>query len=386
MASPRPPVDRKSFRVAIVCALSREADAISLLFDDIWEHDLYGRADGDTNHYINGRIGDHNVVLAVLPGMGTNSAAAATASLRSSYLGLRLAIIVGICGGVPHISRYGAFLGDVVVSKSIIQYDYGRQYPGHFEVKNTVEDSLARPNLDIQGLLKVFEMRLMRDLLHAEASNHLQRAQDVARERGWEIDYQYPGANKDRLYAPSYVHKHRTSCDLCVSDVDSFCDRASKVSCVETECDPASLVARERPVRDGKFTPKIYIGRIGSGNTVMKSGEERDRIAARHDLIAFEMEGAGAWDVIPCIVVKGICDYADSHKNKDWQDFAAATAASVARAILGRYTVHDGDRDSTQDRNMTQNHELPQNHGPPQANGTTQSSPTFPSFCGLTCV
>ena len=66
----------------------------------------------------------------------------------------------------------------------------------------------------------------------------------------------------------------------------------------------------------------------------MKSGADRDRIA-------FEMEGAGAWDQIPCIVMKGICDYGDSHKNKGWQAFAAATAASVAKAILGRYAVSD---------------------------------------------
>ncbi len=28
------------------------------------------------------------------------------------------------------------------------------------------------------------------------------------------------------------------------------------------------------------------------------------------------MEGAGVWDEVPYIVIKGICDYADSHKNK----------------------------------------------------------------------
>ncbi|KAI6777614.1 uncharacterized protein J7T54_004001 [Emericellopsis cladophorae] len=80
----------------------------------------------------------------------------------------------------------------------------------------------------------------------------------------------------------------------------------------------------------------------------MKSGEERDRIAAKQNLIDFEMEGAGAWAEVPCIVVKVVCDYADSHKDKAWQDFAAATAASVAKAILGRYAAHDGDRASNQ--------------------------------------
>ncbi len=50
------------------------------------------------------------------------------------------------------------------------------------------------------------------------------------------------------------------------------------------------------------------------------------------------MEGAGVWDKLPCIVIKGICDYADSHKSKVWQRFAAAIAAAVAKAILERYT------------------------------------------------
>jgi tetratricopeptide (TPR) repeat protein len=46
------------------------------------------------------------------------------------------------------------------------------------------------------------------------------------------------------------------------------------------------------------------------------------------------MEGAGVWDNIPCIIIKGVCDYADSHKNKLWQAYAAATGASVAKALL----------------------------------------------------
>ncbi|WYZ44562.1 hypothetical protein EsH8_VII_000998 [Colletotrichum jinshuiense] len=73
----------------------------------------------------------------------------------------------------------------------------------------------------------------------------------------------------------------------------------------------------------------------------MKSGAHRDRVAQRHGLIAFEMEGAGVWDMIPCIIVKGVCDYADSHKNKKWQDFAAAIAVSATKALLERYPGRD---------------------------------------------
>ncbi|EHK47251.1 hypothetical protein TRIATDRAFT_239796 [Trichoderma atroviride IMI 206040] len=275
--------------------------------------------------------------------MGTNNAAAATASLRSSYTSLRLAILVGLCGGVPRIANLDAFLGDVVVSKTIIQYDYGRRYPGRFTVKNTVEDSLGRPNRDIRGLLAVFETELMRKRLQKEASEHLKHLQKTAGIQRRRAHYSYPGTAEDRLYSPAYAHKHRTSCDLCTTS-DAFCESASEASCTVAGCSSTNLVVREHTVEEANFSPEIFIGRVGSGNTVMKSGEDRDRIASTHNIIAFETEGAGAWDEIPCIVVKGICDYADSHNNEAWQDFAAATSAAVAKAILGRYIVRDGDR------------------------------------------
>lgn len=85
MASTSRPRDRSDFRVAIFCALPREADAVFLLFDRFWDDgdSSYGRAEGDQNHYTNGRIGQHDVVLAHLPGMGTQNAAAAAASLQN---------------------------------------------------------------------------------------------------------------------------------------------------------------------------------------------------------------------------------------------------------------------------------------------------------------
>lgn len=77
MAPPRPPSDRTCFHVAIICALSLEADATALLFDQCWDtdRDTYGRTDGDTNSYITGHMCGHDVVLAVLPGIGTTDAA-----------------------------------------------------------------------------------------------------------------------------------------------------------------------------------------------------------------------------------------------------------------------------------------------------------------------
>ncbi|KAK4085560.1 uncharacterized protein Triagg1_550 [Trichoderma aggressivum f. europaeum] len=344
MAQTIKPTSRDQFHIAIICALPREADAVMLLFDEFWDEDgdPFGRANGDSNTYTTGCIGKHNVVLAVLPGMGTNNAASATASLRSSYSNLKLALLVGICGGVPRIGDDDVFLGDVVVSKAIVQYDFGRQYPGAFEIKNTIEDSLGRANKDLRGLLAYFETERMRERLLTKSADYLKQLQEAARRKRRRAKYQNPGAIQNKLFSRDYIHRHPLeSCDTC-SDLDSsgeICEAASKASCADLGCDEDELVKRDA-FDDGGFN--IFIGRIGSGNTVMKSGKDRDWIASQHNLIAFEMEGAGAWDEIPCLVVKGVCDYADSHKNKQWQDFAAATGACVMKAILDRYVVAEG--------------------------------------------
>ncbi|KAL2138102.1 hypothetical protein VTI28DRAFT_7469 [Corynascus sepedonium] len=85
--------------------------------------------------------------------------------------------------------------------------------------------------------------------------------------------------------------------------------------------------------------PAVHIGPVGSGDTVIKSGEHRDHIARAKGIIAFEMEGADVAVEIPYVVIKGVYDYADCHKNKKWQNFTAATAASVLKAVLERYML-----------------------------------------------
>lgn len=337
------PTSRDDFHVAIICASSNEADAVTLLFDQFWdeEGDQFGRAGGDTNTYITGRLGKHNVVLAVLPSMGTISAASATANLRSSYGSLRLVCLVGVCGGVPQIAGYDVFLGDVVVSNAIVQYDFGRQYSDYFDVKNTIEDSLGRANKGLRGMLAIFETELMKERLQSESAEYLKQLQSAAKKKRRRAKYQYPGIAENRLYLPAYIHRHAKLCDIC-SEFNGTCEFAAQTSCADLGCEETKLVKRDVPFEDDSdFRSNIFIGRIGSGYTVMKSGEIRDWIAKKHNLIAFGMEGAGAWDEVPCLVVKGVCDYADSHKNKLWQDFAAATAASVMKAILDRYIVTD---------------------------------------------
>ncbi|OCK76289.1 TPR-like protein [Lepidopterella palustris CBS 459.81] len=79
----------------------------------------------------------------------------------------------------------------------------------------------------------------------------------------------------------------------------------------------------------------VHYGTIASGNQVIKDGVTRDKLSSElGGVLCFEMEAAGLMNTFPCLVVRGICDYADSHKNKRWQPYAAATAAACARKLL----------------------------------------------------
>ncbi|OHW96068.1 phosphorylase superfamily protein [Colletotrichum incanum] len=311
---------RDDFRIAIICALPLEYDAIALA---------------------TARIGSHNVVLLLLPDRGKVSAASAAASLQSTYTGIELAILTGICGGVPTPGANNELLlGDVIISKSIVQYDLGRQYHNGFAKKDTVEDILGRPNREIRSLVATFKTRQGRRDLQRRAGEILTEIQQKAANDGDQTLYQQPISAEDLLLEPGYLHGHRDR-QSCSCSESGACETARNASCKLLQCDERRLVPRERLLvgrrGDDCLTrePQVFIGRIGSGDTVMKSGVDRDRIAAEHGLIAFEMEGAG------------IYDYADSHKNKDWQNYAAATAASTTKAVLEHYTSTRRDKPTT---------------------------------------
>lgn len=115
----------------------------------------------------------------------------------------------------------------------------------------------------------------------------------------------------DNLYQASYEHK------------------LSQKTC--RNCDTKELVCRENRDSDN---PVIHYGTIASSNQVIKHGATRDHLQSEHDALCFEMEAAGLMNDFPCVVIRGICDYADSHKNERWQPYAAAVAAAYGRELL----------------------------------------------------
>lgn len=332
------PSSRDEFEIAVICALTREADAVEALFDDIYDKfgRRYRKQPGDVNTYINGRLGPHDVVLCYLPEMGKRSAAAAAANLRVSYPNIKLALLVGICGGIPFVPQHKTeiILGDVILSNSVVEYDFGKQYPDGFRRRSDPRETLGRATAEIRGFFAGMSSRSSQKQLKERMRHSLDVLQAQA-----DTVWRYPGSSKDVLFPASLRHQHSSgdskgscACFECSSSEDRVCDEAIEGDCESVGCSGFKI---QRVRLAGKDPgPSIHIGSIACADTVMKSGEHRDRLAKREKIIGLEMESAGVWDNLPCVIIKGVCDYADSHKNKDWQDYAAGTAACCTKAFL----------------------------------------------------
>ncbi|KAK1238471.1 hypothetical protein MKX07_006617 [Trichoderma sp. CBMAI-0711] len=288
------------YTVGWICALPIELAAAQEMLDE--EHEIID--DKHTCSYTLGRIGDHNVVLATLPAgqTGTNSAAAVAVQLQSDFPAMRFGLMVGVGGGVPSVEDVR--LGDVVVSQpqsmhgGVVQYDLGKTRPGGFERTGF----LNTPPTVLLNAISQLQARQLRskDMLsvHISRANHLPH-------------FTRENAGADHLYEATYQHVGASSCDSC-----------------------SSTYLIDRPVRKG-LGVRVHHGTIASGNQVMRDGVARDKLSEElGGVLCFEMEAAGLMNRFPCLVIRGICDYADSHKNASWQPYAALTAAAYARELL----------------------------------------------------
>lgn len=262
------------------------------------------------NAYEFGRIGSYNVVVAYLGDTGTNSAATVASQLCASFPSVTIGLMVGCGGGVPSVKN-DIRLGDVVVSQpegnlgGVVQYDLGKtKKDGEFERSS----HLNRPP---SVLLKAVKRLKTQHNLH---DRKLDQYLIEARHKYPKLrsKWSYQGKEHDLLFQPQFDHKRR-----------------DEVTC--TKCDQTQLIYRED--RD-QNTPVIHYGTIASGNQVVRHGLTRDKVAEKYGALCFEMEAAGLMNHFSCLVIRGICDYADSHKNKRWQPYAAAAAAAYAKDLL----------------------------------------------------
>ncbi|CAJ0538740.1 Ff.00g067040.m01.CDS01 [Fusarium sp. VM40] len=322
------------YRIAIICALQSEAEQVRAVFDTFWADHPSGdgitKAHNDPNHYTTGTIGVHNVVLAHMPSYGNKTSAAVASGIRHSFPDITLCLVVGICGGVPTAGGTEILLGDVIISDCIIENDLARQYPDQRRPVNTLG---YRHNQEVQGFLNMLQVNSLEHYTQTylnDPSNSRRNIPPTAKPT-------YLGFGQDKLFESNHRHKHHTQdhcsiCDSCSSDADAVCEKSENLDCETLGC--YRRKHRNCPAKPENTNPRVHFGKFASGDVVMKSGKHRDELANGLGAIAFEMEGAGVCRTIPCVIIKAVCDYADSHKNKEWQGYAAATAAACMKAFL----------------------------------------------------
>ncbi|KAM5517604.1 pfs domain-containing protein [Fusarium oxysporum f. sp. phaseoli] len=304
--------DLTIYTVGWICAIEAELNAAVLFLDD--EHDPPEDLPvNDNNSYVLGRIGKHNIVIAALPfgEYGLTSAATVARDMVRSFPNVRIGLMVGIGGGAP-TSLNDIRLGDVVVGSpgsgtgGIFQYDYGKTIQ---DANFVVTRHLNQPPQFLLTALSSIKGQYTRH------GHQLESAIDEALTNNpIELPgYCKPPYNSDRLFVSAYKHV-RDGQDCLISCTDS-----------------SQLVFREGRKQSG---PKVHFGAIASANQLMKDAIIRDRLSAERNVLCFEMEAAGLINHFPCLVIRGICDYSDTHKNKEWQGYAAMVAAAFAKDLL----------------------------------------------------
>jgi nucleoside phosphorylase len=308
-----PSLRPEEYTVGWICATNIELRAAKAMLDV--KHELVdSQHKHDDNVYQLGSINKHNVVIAVLPEYGTVNAAIAGKSMQSTFVNLRFGLLVGVGGGIPS-EKNDIRLGDIAVSMpsgtepGVIEYDKGKRTTGEF-VRTGSLDKPPRLLLNATKTLKAESARTLGGEIMELVRGTFQDEDGEEDDDEEDPVFRYPAHLDDTLYENGYRA-------LGIGGGDKIVQRKSRAS----------------------RNPRIFYGNIGSGDSVIKSAEERNALAQDGDLICFEMEAAGLMNLFKCIVIRGICDYADIHKHKKWQPYAAAVAAAYAKKLLSTIGV-----------------------------------------------
>ncbi|KIX01149.1 uncharacterized protein Z518_08874 [Rhinocladiella mackenziei CBS 650.93] len=300
----------QDYHVGWICALNIELTAAMAMLDE--EHEMIaGQDPQDHNSYVLGRIHQHNVVIACMPeGVdGLVPAANVAKDMARTFPALRVGLMVGIGGGIPDLSNgIDIRLGDIVVSKpektwgGVVQYDKGKaEDSGKFVVKGLLNQP---PPLLLQTLA---QLRARHGMRPSKVSDYITEAIErnpMMEETGFTLP-----SESDCFY-----------CGVCHRDIESPAG----------DCE--GLHAKRKRRKNNK--PVVHYGIIASGNQVVKDAAVRDRLRDEFNAFCVEMEAAGLMNAFPCLVIRGICDYADLHKNDAWHPYAAITAAAYAKEFL----------------------------------------------------
>ncbi|KAL7755432.1 hypothetical protein ACKLNR_014530 [Fusarium oxysporum f. sp. zingiberi] len=312
-------LDPKDYKVAWIAPLEIEAKAALYLLDE--RHRGRFPVDrGDDYVFHAGAMGGRNIIIATLPAgqeYGTGSAAALTSQVKKFFPNLWFGLLVGVAAGLPDFSRVpirDIRLGGVLVglpdgeSAGLVPYDLGKETEDGFQPLR-LGHSLAMTEPIVRAAIGSIKLEAPKDteifLPHYEKIRNCEHATGT---------FADPGQDDDMLYLAR---------------------------------DNGQEEIVERPRRSTYQRTRVWYGPIGSGDKLLKNAQKRNELRDKYGIIGLEMEAAGTMNRIPVGVIRGVCDYGDRHKNKDWQPYAAAMAASYARALLDEIPSSDRTVDLT---------------------------------------
>ncbi|TQV95483.1 nb-arc and tpr domain-containing protein [Cordyceps javanica] len=310
---------RDDYKVAWICPLEVEEIAALEMLDE--EHESLNVPSTDSNIYHLGAINSHNVVIIGLPRPGNCPAATVITQMKMTFPNLKYGLLVGIGGGVPVKTDRGMIrLGHVVVSEptgthsGAVQYDHGKAKTGEFERTGYLQP----PPTALLNAARELSVQRQRMDVDPVWSN----TQRIDTSRSRFRHFKFPGVTNDYLYQPNYKH------------------RQEGLSCEDGGCDPKQRIERSIDEFHETFVI-VHRGTVASGELVLKNAEKRDYLSRKYGVLCFEMEAAGASTDFPCMVIRGISDYCDSHKNDVWHGYAAAVAAAYARQLFFHMSVEE---------------------------------------------
>ena len=314
--SPRKQLDRTDYKIGWICTRRPELLAARLMLDDTHEPPEIDLTE-DRNEYIFGTVEGHRVVIACLP--LNERREVPTESMFRTFCNIEFVLLVGIGSGVPpNPSPTDALedirLGDVVIGRAqngngplvSLNLEYGSHPEIDWEPSEKLPflETAFRPKWDL--LLALDTIDSDHDQTQIQVVKHVARLKTHSQ-------FVRPSIESDRLFRPEYEH---------VGDSNSRC----------LSCDRSELI-RRTPRTTRNFVS--HQGLIASGTRFVPNGRMRQEIQQADDrILCIETEAARLNIVLPCLVIRGIADYADTHSNDEWNFYAAGTAATLARECL----------------------------------------------------
>ncbi|XP_026496623.1 uncharacterized protein LOC113401112 isoform X1 [Vanessa tameamea] len=300
--------------IAVVTALYCEKQAVDAMMDNQETYVRYTTV-GESNVYTLGTIGSHRVVTTKLPSVGrTREAMTAAGNTTTRLLGIFQKVdyvfLVGVGGGVPHYTDYSKHvrLGDVVVSTPAS--DLPDKYVYIFCEKAERNDKggfdyEVKPYKPADYLLQDIALRLAT----TSASWNTYVNEGLNRLRGVPGRWEPPEQATDRL-------------------------------CVDVGGGAFIEVSHPAPQGETIRSARVHCAPVAGGRAVASAGEARAAFAAHARALAYDCELDAVLDSVvgnckDCFIsIRGISDYRDGTRGKDWQPHAALTAAAVMKAII----------------------------------------------------